>query len=134
MDQGELCGLVVDPLSLDRLDGGSFTEFTERFDVRIDGIESSPKLQMRLRGTREAINQAAEYLYARQKVTKFRPEALDAADQCKYLGCAHVSVHSQQYRVVAATSTTETLRNYSFVCRSSETRTSTPLSHTKAIS
>lgn len=120
MDQGELYDLAVDALSLDRLDGGSFIDFTERFDVRIDGIESSPKLQMRLRGADEAINQAAAYLYARQKVTKFRPESLDAADQCKCLGCAHFSVGSQQYRVVAAPSTTETLRNYSFICRSNE--------------
>ena len=44
-------------------------EFTERFDVRIDGIESDPKLQMRLCGTREAIQQTARYLHAQQKVT-----------------------------------------------------------------
>jgi hypothetical protein len=60
--------LVVDPLLFDRLDGSGFVDFTERFGVRIDGIESSPKLQMRLRGTHEAIKQAARYLYARQKV------------------------------------------------------------------
>jgi hypothetical protein len=69
MDQGGLYNLVVGPLTLDRLDGGSFVDFTERFDLRIDGIESSPKLQMRLRGTSEAIKQAAGYLYTRQKVT-----------------------------------------------------------------
>ncbi len=93
MDQGELCNLVVDPLSLNHLDRSGFLDFTERFDVRIDGIESSPKLQMRLRGAREAIKQAAGYLYARQKATKFRPETLDAAD-CKCLGCAHCGVDS----------------------------------------
>ena len=76
---------------------------------------------MRLRGVREAIQQAAEYLSARQKVTEFSLESLDAANQCKCLGCAHFSVNSRQYRVVAAPSTAETLRNYSFVCRSSET-------------
>jgi len=69
MGQGELYNLVVGPLLLDRLDGSGFVDLTERFNVRIDGIESSPKLQMRLRGTREAIEQAAQYLYARQKVT-----------------------------------------------------------------
>lgn len=68
MDQGQLYNLVVDPLSLDCLDGSSLLDLTERFDVRIDGIESGPKLRMRLRGTREAIQQAAQYLQARQKV------------------------------------------------------------------
>lgn len=68
MDQGGLYNLVVDPLSLALLDDG-FVDFSERFDVRIEGIESNPKLQMRLRGTSEAIKQAARYLYARQEVT-----------------------------------------------------------------
>jgi len=68
MDQGGVYNLVADPLSLGRLDGAGFGDFTERFDVRIDGIESSPKLQMRLRGTSEAIEQAAGYLNTRQKV------------------------------------------------------------------
>lgn len=133
MDQGEPYNSVVDPLSLDHLDKNGFLDFTERFDVRIHGIESSPKLQMRLRGTREAIKQAAEYLYARQKANKFSPESLDAADSCKCLGCACCSVNSRQSRVVTVPSTTETLRNHSFVYRSSETWTSAPLSHTKAI-
>lgn len=68
MDQGQLYNLVVYPLSLGCLDGSSLLNFTERFDVRIDGIESSPKLQIRLRGTHDAIQQAAQYLQARQKV------------------------------------------------------------------
>ena len=68
MDQSELYNLGVDPLSLDRLDGSGLVDFTERFDVRIDGIESDPKLQMRLRGTHGAIQQAAQYLHAQQKV------------------------------------------------------------------
>lgn len=69
MDQGQLYNFVVGPLSLDCLDGSSLLNFTELFDVRIDGIESGSKTQMRLRGTQEAIQQAAQYLEAKQKVS-----------------------------------------------------------------